>query len=93
MSPYVRVVLAILRKDVRKELRTKEIVSSMFVFAVLVLVVFNFTLALDETRALELGPGILWTAFIFASTLGLKPELRGRARESEPLRSHARAGR
>ena len=71
MSSYLRVVLAILQKDVRKELRTKEIVSSMFVFAVLVLVVFNFTLALDETRALELGPGILWTAFIFASTLGL----------------------
>ena len=60
MSPFVRVTLAILGKDVRRELRTKETVSSMFVFAVLVVVVFNFTLALDEVRALELGPGILW---------------------------------
>jgi len=70
-SPFFRVVLAILHKDLKKELRTKETVSSMFVFAVLVVLVFNFTLALDEARALELGPGILWTAFVFAGTLGL----------------------
>jgi len=65
------VVLAILRKDVRTEVRTRQMVSSMFVFAVLVLVVFNFTLFLDEIRARELGPGILWVAFVFAATLGL----------------------
>jgi heme exporter protein B len=46
-------------------------VSSMFVFAVLVLLVFNFTLFLDEARALDLGPGILWVAFVFAAVLGL----------------------
>ncbi len=64
-------VLAIFRKDVRTEVRTRQMVSSMFVFAVLVLLVFNFTLFLDEVRALELGPGILWVAFVFAGTLGL----------------------
>ena len=73
MSPggSLPVVLAILRKDVRTELRTRQMISSMFVFAVLVLLVFNFTLFLDEVRALELGPGILWVAFVFAATLGL----------------------
>jgi heme exporter protein B len=73
MSPVgsLPVVLAILRKDVRNELRTRQMISSMFVFAVLVLLVFNFTLFLDEVRALELGPGILWVAFVFAATLGL----------------------
>jgi heme exporter protein B len=71
VSPFFRVTFAILGKDVRRELRTKETISSMFVFAILVVVVFNFTLALDELRALELGPGILWTAFVFAATLGL----------------------
>ena len=65
------VVLAILRKDVRTEVRTRQMISSMFVFAVLVLLVFNFTLLLDEVRAIELGPGILWVAFVFAATLGL----------------------
>ncbi len=84
MSPFVRVTLAILRKDLRRELRTKETVSSMFVFAVLVVVVFNFTLALDEVRALELGPGILWTAFVFAATLGLNRSFASE-RENESL--------
>ena len=65
------VVLAILRKDVRTEVRTRQMISSMFVFAVLVLLVLPFTLFLDEIRAIELGPGILWVAFVFAATLGL----------------------
>jgi heme exporter protein B len=43
----------------------------MFVFAVLVLVIFNFTLSLDGERTRELGPGILWVAFIFSGVLGL----------------------
>jgi heme exporter protein B len=67
----VTLVLAIVRKDVRTELRSRQMVSSMFVFAVLVLLVFNFTLFLDEARALDLGPGILWVAFVFAAVLGL----------------------
>jgi heme exporter protein B len=70
-STSLPVVLAILRKDVRTEVRTRQMISSMFVFAVLVLLVFNFTLLLDEVRAIELGPGILWVAFVFAATLGL----------------------
>ena len=71
LSSSFPVVLAILRKDVRTEVRTRQMISSMFVFAVLVLLVFNFTLFLDEIRAIELGPGILWVAFVFAATLGL----------------------
>jgi heme exporter protein B len=79
-SGSLPVVLAILRKDVRTEVRTRQMISSMFVFAVLVLLVFNFTLFLDELRALELGPGILWVSFVFAATLGLN---RSFAIESE----------
>lgn len=71
MSHYLKSILAIFRKDVRSELRTKEMVASMFVFSVLVLLIFNFTLAPDSERALELGPGILWVAFVFAGSLGL----------------------
>ena len=43
----------------------------MFVFAVLVLVIFNFTLSLDGETTLTLAPGILWVAFVFAGSLGL----------------------
>lgn len=76
----LRATLAIFAKDVRNELRTKEMLSAMFVFSVLVLLIFNFTLAMDQERALELGPGILWVSFLFAGTLGLN---RSFAQEQE----------
>ncbi len=68
---YLAAITAIVRKDIRSELRTKEMVASMFVFSVLVLLIFNFTLPTDGESALTLGPGILWVAFIFAGSLGL----------------------
>lgn len=71
MVSYLSTIAAIVRKDVRSELRTKEMVASMFVFAVLVLLVFNFTLPLDSHNVLLMGPGILWVSFIFAGSLGL----------------------
>jgi heme exporter protein B len=64
-------VFAILKKDVRSELRSKEMVASMFIFAMLVLLIFNFTLPLDSESTSTLGPGILWVAFVFAGSLGL----------------------
>jgi len=68
---YLSVVIAIIKKDIRSELRTKEMVASMFVFSVLVLLIFNFTLSLDRETTLALAPGILWVAFVFAGSLGL----------------------
>ncbi|MFQ6002020.1 MAG: heme exporter protein CcmB [Anaerolineae bacterium] len=67
----LRVMSAILWKDVRIELRTKEIFSSSFLFALLVLVVFNFTLFLTPQEAIRLGPGFLWISFTFAGLLAL----------------------
>jgi len=45
----------------------------MFVFAVLVIVVFNFAFDLRVTgeRVREVAPGALWVAFAFAGILGL----------------------
>ena len=49
---YLATILAILKKDLRSEIRTKEMVASMFIFAMLVLLVFNFTLPLDGESTL-----------------------------------------
>lgn len=70
---YLRKVLAIVWKDIVAELRTKEMFSAMFVFAVLVIVVFNFAFDLRVTgeRVREVAPGALWVAFAFAGILGL----------------------
>lgn len=61
----------ILWKDLKIELRTKEALSASFVFAVLVLVIFNFTMDLTTDEALTLGAAFLWTAFVFSGVLSL----------------------
>jgi heme exporter protein B len=64
-------VWAILAKDVRYELRSKEMWIGMGMFALLVLVIFNFAFDLRVENKNAVAPGALWVAFIFASLLGL----------------------
>ncbi|MFN2225909.1 MAG: heme exporter protein CcmB, partial [Anaerolineae bacterium] len=70
---YLRKVAAIVWKDIVAELRTKEMFSTMFVFAVLVIVIFNFAfdLRISGERVRQVAPGALWVAFAFAGILGL----------------------
>jgi heme exporter protein B len=70
---YLRKILAIVWKDIIAELRTKEMFSAMFVFAVLVIVMFNFAfeLRVSGEQVRQVAPGALWVAFAFAGVLGL----------------------
>jgi heme exporter protein B len=65
-------MLALLAKDLKTEWRTREIFSSMFIFVVLVLVVFNFALGANPERMRQVAPGVLWVALLFAMVLGLQ---------------------
>jgi len=58
-------------KDLVLELRTKEILTAMTIFAMLVAVVFNFAFSPSPQQAAGLLPGMLWITLAFASTLGL----------------------
>jgi heme exporter protein B len=64
-------VWAILWKDVRYEVRSKQTWFGMGMFVLLVLVIFNFTFDLNTNTVVAIAPGALWVAFIFASLLGL----------------------
>ena len=68
---FWRAVAAIIWKDIRAELRTKDIFSSMFVFALLSVIVFNFSFELRVPSMTMVAPGIIWVAISFAGTLGL----------------------
>jgi heme exporter protein B len=68
---YLRAVGAVVWKDLAAELRSRELISSMLVFALLVILVFNFALELDVTSRQTVTSGVLWVAFAFAGTLGL----------------------
>lgn len=67
----MRSILAILWKDIVSEARTREMVNSMFIFAVLILVVFQFAFTPGTERINEIASGVLWIAFLFAGMLGL----------------------
>lgn len=64
-------ISAITWKDVKAELRTKDIFSSMFVFALLAVIVFNFAFQLRVPDMKMVVPGIIWVAVAFAGVLGL----------------------
>ncbi len=72
---FWRVVGAIVWKDIRAEVRTKDIFSSMFVFALLSVIVFNFAFELRVPAMKMVVPGIVWVAISFAGTLGLNRAL------------------
>jgi heme exporter protein B len=64
-------IWAIVWKDAITELRTKELFSSMFTFALLIMVIFNFAFDFSSELVPALAPAILWVAFTFAGVLGL----------------------
>lgn len=69
---YLKKMMAIVEKDIIAELRTKELFTSMLVFVLLTLVIFNFAFGLDiQSDMVNLASGILWVAFLFAAVLGL----------------------
>jgi len=72
---FLSKTLAIIWKDVLAELRTKEMFSSMFVFALLLIVIFNFSFDLRVEKVAEVAPGVLWVTFAFAGTLELNRAL------------------
>jgi len=67
----MRAILAIVWKDLRAEFRSFELVSSMLVFSLLVILIFNFALELDIKTRQSVTAGVLWATFAFAGTLGL----------------------
>ncbi|MBI2847720.1 MAG: heme exporter protein CcmB [Chloroflexi bacterium] len=64
-------VLAVVWKDTISELHTRQTVSSVLVFTLLVIVIFNFAFGAEPEIMATVAPGILWTTFAFAGILSL----------------------
>lgn len=58
-------------KDVRLELRTKESLSTMVVFAAAVILLFSFAFDANPARFRDFIPGFLWLTYFFVAALGL----------------------
>jgi heme exporter protein B len=74
-TPFLKAVLSIVRKDIQIELRSRELVSSMGLFALLSILIFSFALELDRSARQEAISGVLWVTVVFASILGLNRSL------------------
>lgn len=74
-TPFLKAVRGIVYKDFVAELRSRELISAMAVFAVLSLLIFSFALELDRIARNEAISGVLWVTVAFASILGLNRSL------------------
>ncbi|MBM4426291.1 MAG: cytochrome C biogenesis protein [Chloroflexi bacterium] len=68
---FLKAVMAIVQKDLSAEFRSRELLSAMLVFSMLVILIFNFALELNIDVRRTVTAGVLWTTFAFAGTLGL----------------------
>lgn len=71
LRKYWKALWAVVWKDLAAELRSRELLSSMLVFALLVILIFNFALELNIQAQKAVTAGVLWVTFAFAGTLGL----------------------
>ena len=69
---FARQAGAILAKDLKTEWRAREVFTSMFVFTVLVVVVFQFAIGSNPALIREVAAGVLWVALLFATVIGLQ---------------------
>jgi heme exporter protein A len=74
----LRAALAIARKDLRVDFRTRDIIGSAGMFALVVLVTASFTMPAADKQT-GAATGVLWISILFAVLLGVG---RSMARES-----------
>jgi heme exporter protein B len=73
-------------KDLRIELRSKEIVYTMAFFGALIVVIYSFAFPLKPDLVRAAVPGMLWVAIAFAGTVGLGRAF-DRERENDTMRA------
>ena len=77
--------LRIAAKDLRIELRTREITVSTGLFAILVVVLTSISFYIDELVARRIAPGVLWIAIAFSGVLAIGRTWQ-REREQDAMR-------
>ncbi|MDR4494512.1 MAG: heme exporter protein CcmB [Nitrospirales bacterium] len=69
--PFLKTIQWVVWKDLVCELRSRETISSMLFFALIVILVFSFSFSMDQDAARQLIAGIIWVAFAFTGIIGL----------------------
>jgi len=72
---FLGAMIAVIRKDLRLEWRTREVFTATLVFAALVLLTMNFSFEPGQHAVEDMAAGLLWVAFVFAGMLGFSRSL------------------
>lgn len=69
----LRATAVLLAKELRLELRTRELLTATVVFGLIIVIFFSFAFDPTPSESRRWGPGLLWIAFLFAGSLMLHP--------------------
>jgi heme exporter protein B len=67
----IRNALILAKKDLYSELKTKQVLATMIIFAGLVILVFSFAFDPANNTTKEVIPGVVWVIIVFSGILGL----------------------
>jgi heme exporter protein B len=70
-TTFLRAVAAIAAKDLRAELRNRQLIAAMGLFGLLTTMVFYYTLESRPDVRLAALPAVLWVTVVFAGTQGV----------------------
>jgi len=82
---FLRHAWVVAWKDLRVELRTREILSTMVFFAAMIVIVCSFAFVEKVPSVGDMGSGILWVAVTFSGTIALQRAFE-REREGQTIR-------
>jgi heme exporter protein B len=74
MSPSLsiaKLTVVNVRKDLRLEWRSRDVLNSMLFFAGLVVVIFSFAFNPTVEESRRMAGGLVWTAFLFSTVMAL----------------------
>jgi heme exporter protein B len=67
----LRNALILAKKDLYSEIKTKQVLATMIIFAGLVILVFSFAFDPANNTTKEVIPGVVWVIIVFSGILGL----------------------
>jgi len=76
-----RVALEVFRKDLRLDLRSRDRLGHMAVFALLVVALLSIVIPASKPERLSWSPALLWVVMLFTSLLGLARSFQSETEE------------
>ncbi|MDP4085610.1 MAG: heme exporter protein CcmB [Bacillota bacterium] len=68
---FFKTAFLLAKKDLYSELKTKQVLATMIIFAGLVILVFSFAFDPTNNTTKAVIPGVVWVIIVFSGVLGL----------------------